>query len=220
MSWPGSGSGTGPFKPPVLHPRAGHPPPLAARTLAELSPTRAFLLPEKLPPGTGCVFWRPGQARSRTKVPEPGEVTVPGGMAGARPEPPEEGTKPGPARVACPCSWKRELKTRGATASVEKKSLILLPPCLAVQSQQLRGSGDISTVPTLPWRCPGWDGTDGHRSGAGRAAGPGHVPLPLVAMWKSVVYGRGASPGRLLSKNLVSSGGKKKNALILPREGF
>lgn len=70
---------------------------------------------------------------------------MPGGMAGARPEPPEEGTKPGPARVACPCSWKRSLGTENARDSGERGKQIpgscpSLPGCA-------EGTGTFPPIP-------------------------------------------------------------------------
>lgn len=91
-------------------------------------------------------------------------VTMPGGMAGARPEPPEEGTKPGPA-LSLLC-WETSLgisKMRGATASVEKKYLFFFSLLAWMcNSSSSEGRGDISRVapvPTLPWGHPHWDGT-------------------------------------------------------------
>lgn len=122
------------------------------------------------PPGPGCVLEaRPVTVTGDREV----TVTMPGGMAGARPEPPEEGTKPGPAlSLPCPCSagkhpWEYQ-KNRGATASVEKKYLFFFSLLAWMcNSSSSEGRGDISRVapvPTLPWGRPHWDGTDWPRT--------------------------------------------------------
>lgn len=164
MSWPGTGSDAGPPQPqdepslqrcipvPASLPPAAHP-------LAELSPGRAH---RKIPSWTGMCFGGQAGPGPGPSVAEAGEVTVtmPGGMAGARPEPPEEGTKPGPARVACPCSWKRAL---GIQKREGQRRAWRTNPCFSSLLSSLcnvnssKGGGDIprvAPVPTLPWGVP------------------------------------------------------------------
>lgn len=127
--------------------------------LAELSPTRAFLFssqknsllardlfrPCKVP---GQVWPSRGRGQCQAGWQELGRSLQKRALNQDLPASPV----PAPGRDP----W--EFKTRGATASVENKSRFLLPPCLAVQRQQLRGRGDISS---LPGGCPHWDCTGG-----------------------------------------------------------
>lgn len=197
MSRPGTGGGSGPSQPgDESSPQCCIPvpgiPPSGSSSLAELSPTRAFLLSSQKNSllARGCVFGDQAGQGPGQSVAEAGEVTVPGGMAGARPEPPEEGTKPGPARAACPCSGERSPGIEKARGNGERGKQIpvsspSLPGRATPAAQGERGHSQGGSHPALGMSPLGWHRW--HSSGAGRVAGPGHVPPALVAMWKSVV---------------------------------
>lgn len=133
-----------------------------------------------------------------------------------------------------PCSSERaipsanpwEIKKRGAMASAENESVLLLPPAPgfatpAAQREQgwlRRGRwlrcppchGDV-LAGTAPMGSRSGAMLKGLRASSGGAGGglPAASPA-LVAMVKSVVYSRGVSPGRLLSKKACFIRKKKK----------
>lgn len=146
--WPVPASGC--IQPPALHPWRCIPPSGRAGPHQSVSAQ----LPEKNSLLARDVFWRPDQTRQSPgpSVAEPGEVTAPGGVAGARPEPPEEGTKPGPARVALSLLLEKipgNLKREGRRRSGENKPEFLLPPCLAAHRERGHFRGGSGAHPAV-----------------------------------------------------------------------